>query len=411
VTSDSPSSIIFINRFFYPDHSATSQIMSDLAFYLANRGMRVRVITGRQRYDKPGVRLPPREAIGGVEIHRIATTRFGRRQLTGRALDYLSFYISAMWALLCLARRRDIVVAMTDPPMLSVPAAVLAALCGFKTVNWLQDLYPELATELGISGTKGFAGRGLIAVRNHSLRRAEMNVAIGSDMAKRLNSFGVPSWKTAVIQNWTDDSSIAAIGTAANPLRQRWQLEDKFVVAYSGNLGRAHDIETLLEAAEHLKSRTDIVFLFIGSGHGISNLDFEVRKRGLSQVMFQPYQPRSALSQSLGAGDVHWLSLKAGLDGLILPSKFYGIAAAGRPIIIVSAPDGELAKLVSQFDCGFHVALGQGEDFARAIVLLAANRERRHQMGINARRMLETHFTKAQALERWYALLRAAADA
>lgn len=385
--------------------------MSDLAFYLAGQGERVHIITSRQSYDKPGTRFHAFERARGVKIHRIATTRFGRHWLPGRAIDYLSFYFSAGWKLFRLARRGNVVVAKTDPPMLSVLVAALAPLLGFKTLNWLQDLYPEIAAELGVYGLKGVFGRGLAALRNVSLRRAVMNVAVGENMAQRLHALGLPAEKISVVHNWTDDAAIACTDIAANALRRQWLLDDKFVVAYSGNLGRAHDIDTLLGAAERLRARTDIVFLFIGGGHGLSDLEAEARKRGLTQVVFKPYQPRNLLSQSLGVADVHWLSLKAGLDGLILPSKFYGIAAAGRPIIVIGSPDGELAKLVTQFDSGFQVGLGQSEDLARIIVSLAEDRTRCRQTGLNARRMLEERFTKEQALEHWHTILRSVAGA
>lgn len=403
--------IIFLNRFFHPDHSASSQLLGDLAFCLAERGERVHVIASRQCYDNPDAALAPFDRERGVDIHRVATTRFGRLSLPGRAIDYLSFYLAAGWMLLCLARRGDVVIAKTDPPMLSIIAAALAPLRGFKTVNWLQDMYPEIATELGVSALKGILGRGLVAVRDASLRSAAMNVAIGEDMAQRLRTAGVAPERLRVIANWTDDEAIVPVDDQTNPLRRQWALADKFVVAYSGNLGRAHDVETMLGAAERLRSRDDIAFLFIGGGNELTELETEMRRRGMTNILFKPYQPRSLLAQSLGVADIHWLSLKAGLDGLLLPCKFYGIAAAGRPIIVVGSPDGELAKLVSQYESGFHVGLGRSEEFAHIIASLANDRPRCHQLGMNARRMLEARFTKAQALERWRAVLRNAAGA
>jgi colanic acid biosynthesis glycosyl transferase WcaI len=402
--------LILINRFFYPDHSATGQIASDLAFYLAEQGEDVSVITSRQRYDKPGAKLLPRESVRGVKIYRIKTTRFGRYWLPGRAIDYFSFYFSAGWQLLWLARRGDVSIAMTDPPILSVLTSFLALLFKFKAVNWLQDLYPELGIRLGVPGLAGFWGRRLIAVRNLSLRVAKLNIVIGRDMERKLRYEGLSSEKLCVISNWADDRVIAPEDIGTNALRLDWGLQDKFVVAYSGNLGRAHDVETVLGAAERLSGRSDIVFLFIGGGRGLSRLQGEVHKRKLSNLLFRPYQRRSALSQSLGVADVHWLSLKDGLDGLLLPSKFYGIAAAGRPIIVVGSMEGELAGLVTQYNCGAHVALGQSEDMAIIILRLAENRQECRQLGGNARRMLEDSFTKDRALKNWYAALRSVTD-
>src|SRR5258705_8056875 len=200
--------IVFLNRYCFPDHSATSQILSDLAFHLAENGERVRVIASRQLYDDPAVALPPRDSVRGVEIYRVSTTRFGRHSLAGRMADYLSFYISSAVQLLRVAGRGDVVVAKTDPPMLSLLISFLSPLRGYRAVNWLHDLYPEVAAELGMSGAKGSLGRILIALRNASLRCATMNVAIGDDMARPVRGMGVSGARLSVVLNWTDDESI-----------------------------------------------------------------------------------------------------------------------------------------------------------------------------------------------------------
>src|SRR5712692_8706193 len=163
--------VVFVNRYFYPDHSATSQMVSDLTFHLASRGWTVGVITSRQRYDEPGAALPGRETVRGVEIRRVWSTRFGRSFLPGRAVDYATFYASALLAI--LRERRATVVAMTDPPLLSV----IAALGSRRVVNWIQDLFPDVATRLGFRVPR-FVAR----LREWSLRAARKNVAIGDAM-------------------------------------------------------------------------------------------------------------------------------------------------------------------------------------------------------------------------------------
>ncbi|HYM17513.1 MAG TPA: hypothetical protein VEU06_03015, partial [Micropepsaceae bacterium] len=135
--------VVFLNRYFFPDHSATAQILSDLAFHLADRGEEVEVITSRQLYDDPVATLPRRECVRGVNVHRLSASRFGRHSLLGRGLDYASFYAASAAKLLSVARKGDVVVVKTDPPMLSVLASVLAPLKRYRTVNWLHDVYPE----------------------------------------------------------------------------------------------------------------------------------------------------------------------------------------------------------------------------------------------------------------------------
>jgi glycosyltransferase involved in cell wall biosynthesis len=404
---DRPIQFVFLNRFFFPDHSATSQILSDLAFHLAERGGCIDVIASRQLYGDPNANLAARDSVRGVQIHRVATTRFGRNWLPGRLVDYSSFYVSAAIKLCRIAHCGDVVVLKTDPPMLSVLGAILAPIRGFKAVNWLQDLYPEIAAEFGVLRGAGPAWRVLVGLRNFSLRHAALNVAVGDDMGRTLSALGLPAEKISVIHNWTDDGAIVPVAHASNPLRREWGLEGKFVVAYSGNLGRAHETDTVLGAAELLRNRAEIVFLFVGGGFEMSALATEVRNRKLPNFLFKPYQSRESLSQSLGVGDVHWLSLKAGMNGLVLPSKFYGIAAAGRLVVVIGSPDSELSRLVAQADCGFSIGLGRTDEFARTIEALLTDQTRCRRMGLNARSMLEQHFTKADALERWRTVLRA----
>jgi len=397
--------VIFINRFFHPDHSATSQILSDLAFHLARQGHNVFVITSRLRYDGSSERLPARENLDGVTIRRVWTSWFGRSSLAGRGLDYFTFYVCACLAVLTLVRSHDVVVAMTDPPLIGVPVSWIARLRGARIVNWLQDLFPEVGQALGLGVLAGAPGDALKCLRDRSLRRADRNVVLGSLMAERLAALGVSREQIAIIANWADDEAIQPIEPDDNPLREAWQLYDKFVIGYSGNLGRAHDYETLLKAAERLADRDDIVFLFIGGGHHHQRLKTRVREAGDDRFRFLEYQERAMLAQSLGACDIHWTSLNPALEGLIVPSKLYGIAAAGRPIIHIGHPDGEIGKAITAHRCGVVVKEGDGDALASAIATMADHPSRRAEMGANARAMLESQFTRRQSLGAWSALL------
>lgn len=393
--------IIFLNRYFHPDQSATSQMLSDLAFDLGGRGHDVHVITSRQRYESRE-RLPAEETFGGVRIHRVVTTHFGRDSLPGRVCDYISFYLSARRTVLALARENDIVVAKTDPPLLSVAVAGAARKRKAKLINWLQDLYPEIAQRLGVPLMDGAFGRTLTKTRDRALAQAVANIVPSKSMAANVRAAN----GIHVINNWTDDERIAPIRIDDNPLREAWGLRGKFVVSYSGNLGRAHDFATMLDAAERLRDDPRVVFLVIGGGKLASELERQAAARGLqASFRFLPYQDRGALKFSLGAADVHWLSLKPGTEGFIFPSKLYGIAAAGRPILAIAAKDGEIAALLTRHECGVTIAPGDGAALAREIARLARDPERCAQLGQAARHMLESEFTKAAALEKWRGLL------
>ncbi|MDH7974645.1 glycosyltransferase family 4 protein [Sphingomonas sp. AR_OL41] len=394
--------LLFVNRFYYPDHSATAQILTDLAEALAARGWKVGVIASRLRYDDPMALLPARDVHGDVAIRRVWSSRFGRAGLAGRAVDYLSFYLTAFFAILRTARRGDIIIAKTDPPLLSVVASIAARLRGAVLINWLQDLYPEVAAELGVGAMRGPLGSLLRRWRNASLRRARLNIAIGERMAERIAAEGVPAGQIALMPNWSDETAIRPLARDAVALREEWGFGDAFVVGYSGNLGRAHEFETLLGAAALLAQRDDIIFLMIGGGHESARLTARVAEEGLAaRFQFRPYQPRARLSESLGAADVHWLSLRPEMEGLIVPSKFYGIAAAGRPVIAVTDLDGEIARIVRREDCGVAVAPGDAAGLAAAIAALASDAARVAAMGRAARVALERDYGRSDSFERW----------
>lgn len=397
-----PRKLIFVNRFFYPDHSATSQILSDLAFQLAKTGEEVHVIAGRQLYDDPAANLPGFETINHVLVHRVWASRFGRARLVGRMIDYLFFYAAAVVTVLRLARKADVVVVKTDPPLLSVATGSAARLKGAQTVNWLQDLFPEVAIALGVRFLRGGIGKALTRLRDGSVRRATANVVISQRMAEHLASQETRRGRLYIVANWAEDHVIAPTLPADNSLRAEWRLNNKFVVAYSGNLGRAHEFETILGAAELLQHDPRFVYLFVGGGHLIPEVIARVRQMKLERLFqFRPYQDRLNLSLSLGVPDVHWLSLRAELEGLILPSKFYGIAAAGRPMIAITAEDSEISRLIRSHQCGVAITIGDSEGLADALSRLADDPKRSAEMGRNARRMLDLYFSRERAFSRW----------
>jgi len=398
--------LIFVNRFFAPDHSATSQILSDLAFHLASAGRHVHVVTSSQLYDDAKAALPVSEIISGVHVHRVPSTGFGRNALLGRSIDYISFYRSMWQCLVTLAQQGDIIVAKTDPPLTSIIAMAAARRNGARLVNWLQDIYPETAVELGVPLMRGPLAASLTALRNRSLRQADATVVVGDLMARKVESLGAPAARVHVIPNWCNDDVIRPVAQSENPLRQSWGLAGQFVLGYSGNLGRAHEFQTVLAAAERLRDKPHFIFLMIGGGKRFEELAQAVKRDDLaSSFRFIPYQEQKMLSYSLAAADAHWLSLNPKLEGLIVPSKFYGIAAVGKPIIVIGDKDGEIARLVRQHDCGIVVAPGDAGALVDALRLLSNAPETISEMGRRARGMLNGHFTRQRALQRWSGLL------
>ena len=399
--------LVFINRYFYPDHSATSQILSQLAFDLSRDHWEVHVISSRQLYDDPSARLPRTETVNGVTVHRVWTSKFGRGRLLGRGFDYVSFYFSAAARLISLIGRADVVIIKTDPPMLSVFAVPIARIRHARSVNWLQDVFPEVASALRVPGFRGALARFLAGARDRSLRAADVNVVLSEGMRRRIEERGIPAERAVVIPNWADGSEIWPVAAEFNSLRVEWGFTDRdFVVGYSGNMGRVHEFETVLKAGELLRSEADVRYLFVGAGKQTAWLRNEAKSLGLSEhFQFRNYQPRERLAASLSVPDVHLVTLRRNMEGLIVPSKLYGIMAAGRAAIFVGDPEGEVARVLAEANSGISVQAGDAQGLANAITTLRRNPQRRAIMGENARRTFEAQYSRVRAYEKWQDLL------
>jgi len=397
--------IVFVNRYFHPDQSATSRMLSDLVFRLARRGVSVAVVTSRQLYNDPRANLPANELIQSVAIHRVATATRGRARLSGRALDYASFYVTAGAKLLQILSRGDVVVAKTDPPLVSIPVSMAASYKGAVLVNWLQDLFPEVAAALTPGLIPGWLHKVLLAVRDRSLRQAGMNIVLGDVMCKRLLMRGIDGSRILTIPNWSDAESIVPQPSQNSVTRRALGLAGKFVVGYSGNFGRAHEFETLVGAAQLLRAEPQFAFLMTGTGAKSSSLQEAVRSRGLQNFVFQDYQPPEMLGDSLAASDVHLVSLLPPLEGLIVPSKIYGILAAGRPAVFVGDSQGELANLLREHECGITVPVNDCEGLARQLRALRADHPRLQALGARARQLAVDRFSGEQAAAEWLSFL------
>ncbi len=403
--------IVFVNRYFAPDQSATSRLLTDLTRRLTERGLAVRVITSRQLYDDSGAALPPREIIGGVEVHRVSTATRGRSRLAGRTLDYATFHAAAGMELMQQLSRGDVVVAETDPPLLSIAASHAARWKGAVLVNWLQDVFPEVAVALTPGILPPWLMGRLIAARDRSLKRAAVNVVLSDGMRQRLIRRGIASSRIKVVPNWADTASLAPQPAAGSFTRRRLALTGRFVVGYSGNLGRAHEFDTLLGAARLLREETRFAFLVTGAGARFAALKASAAALGLESFHFQDLQPAALLADNLAAADVHWVSLKPELEGLIVPSKLYGILAAGRPVIFVGDHNGDVARVLREHDCGIAVPVGDSARFAVELRALADAPARVDSMGRRARQLALERYTSERAVADWLELLEEVAPA
>jgi glycosyltransferase involved in cell wall biosynthesis len=392
--------IIILNQFFYPDHSATSQLMTELAESLVERGLQVTAVAGRGRYNG-GERLAPKEEHKGVRIERAWSTSFGKRSALGRVKDYLSFHYGAFMMLLRLPRH-DLVMALTTPPLIGWVALIVGRLRRMRVMMLVQDIYPDIAIALGTLPAGNPATRLIDWVSCRTLKRADRIVVLSECMRERIAAkIGeARAARIDVIHNWADGSNIRPLlKDEANPFAVEHGLNDAFVVLFSGNLGRVNEFSTVLETAKLLRERPDIVFLFVGDGANAEAVEEYSRRHKLTNVRLLPYQPRSQLRFSLGAGQALLVTLADGLAGLSVPSKAYAIMAAGRPILFVGDPRCEIASIVEESGCGEVVASGDSGRLVNIIEVWAADRGKVESMGRAARALFEERFERRRAVE------------
>jgi len=400
------SRVIFVNRFYWPDESATAQILTDLAEALAERGRSVTIVCSRLSYADTETLHPAEETRKGVRIRRLRTSRFGRGSLAGRLMDYVSFYISVVFFLLQKTCASDIVVLKTDPPLLSVPGYFASKLVGFRMVNWCQDLFPEIAIqEFRLAGFSRFLAERIAMLRDLTLRESEAVVVLGEDMQDYLQSRGGVANNAFRINNWSVQTPVGK--DSESKLRAEWGLpEDAFVLGYSGNLGRAHDWQTVLEAAKRLSAEEKLFFLCVGGGAGYEALRIAVDQAQLGKrFRFLPYQPLELLETSLRVPDVHWLTLKASLTPFIFPSKFFGILQAGRAALFVGDAKAEISRLILDNKAGAAVPEGDAASLAACLQRYLHNHGLAREEGDNARRLWERSFRKDLAFSRWEGML------
>lgn len=391
--------VLLLNQFFHPDLAATAQLATDLAEDLVQAGVEVTALAARGAYLGGG-RLAGREVHRGVRIERVRCTSFGKGSVGRRLLDYGTFYGAA--ALRTLAQRRfDVVVAMSTPPLVATVGALLRRLRGTRFVYWLQDVYPELAVEFGVLRARSVAARGFDALSRWTMRSADAVVVLGEAMGERVRAKGVDPARIHVIPNWADGAAVGPVRPEENPFLRAHGLVGKRVALYSGNMGRAHDLETLFGAARRLRHRDDLAFVFVGDG--ARRGEVEAAARELPAIRLLPYQPRERLGESLSAGALHLVTQAPSTVGLIEPSKLYGAMAAGRPVLYVGPPETEAARTVSREGLGAVVPNGDDAGAAAAIEQVLGDAD---ALGARARAAFEARYSRSLRTTQFATLLR-----
>ena len=370
--------IVLLNQFFWPDTVATSQMLTDVARGLAKEhevtaicGSAEAVSTGSEDSSRPDVR-----------ILRIRTAGFGH-SAPARAASYLTYLGGVLWSGGVL-RRPDCFVALTTPPILSAIGLVFARLRGARLVIWEMDVYPDIATGIGYFRKGGIPERLTGAVLDWARKGADGVIALGEDMKARLVARGIPEGKIHVAENWASGHEIVPMAFPEGPL----------TVHYSGNLGLAHEVQTICRVLDRLANDRKFRFIFAGGGPRRPHLEAYCRERSIGNVEFRPYCANAKLGHSLAEGHLGLVTQIPETLGSIVPSKVYGIMAAGRPLLYIGPEGSTPASHISGFDCGWRIEPGNVEGLVGLLHHLEANRHLLHEAGSRGRLAFERYFDR-----------------
>ena len=377
-------SILFINRVYPPEEGATGRVLEHLCRGFVAAGWTVSVLVTAGSGENAGLSIRD-----GVSILRMGGA-FSKKTLLLRALGY-SLMIPAFLLKALSLPRLDVVVTMTDPPMLLVIGPLIRLFKGSRLIHWAQDLYPEVAEELGVFPKGGLVAKALTLLSSLAMKSHDRTVALGRCMRKRLLARGIKDEQIQLIANTGVEQEIAEVPRERNGFRDRLGLGDGFIIEYSGNMGRAHEFETVLEAASKLEQsgESEILFLFVGTGPMELWLKEEVSLRGLQNVRFLPSQPAENLGESLAAADLHLVTMHQGMEGLVVPSKFYGVMVSARPCLFVGPADSEVAQVITELGVGEVICPGDSMRLVSVIHAYRASDSRRLNEGRRARASLQ----------------------
>ncbi|MBX9860477.1 MAG: glycosyltransferase family 4 protein [Sphingomonas sp.] len=373
-----------VSELYYPEEGTASHLLTQTAEGLAV-DFDVHVLCGQPDYFGDGNRAPSREARHDTDIHRVRGTRFRKGGLFARLVNALTFTLTIFIFALRHFRKGDRILAATNPPPVPVLVGLAAKLRGCRSTLLVHDVYPEVLAAAGVMGRTSLIYRVLAALFRTSYAMFDGFVVLGEDMKLIVQQkLGGAERAIAVIPNWADPD-IVPIDRASNPFRAAHGLTGKFIVQFSGNFGRTHDIQLLLDAAKLLADQPEIVFLLVGAGAKSSLVDHDTETK--DNVICLPRQPREVLGQMLTTSDATVISFIDGMLGLSVPSRMYNVMAAGVPIIASAHPASELARELKASESGWVLDRSDARELADLVKSLAAptGLQEAQRRGSNAR--------------------------
>lgn len=394
----SRSRIWIITELYYPELTSTGYFLTRIAEGLA-ADHPISVLCGQPTYAARGIRAPSREVRANVTIVRCPSTTLNKDVLPFRLINLISFTISIFFQALRRLDPGSLVLVVTNPPLLPFVVAAACRIRRCRCVLVVHDVYPEILVSSGLLGENHLLVRLLHRLNRWLFRRLRCLVVLGNDMrsvmVSKLNNL---QREVVIIPNWSDLDEIHPQPRRENTLLRELHLSDQFVVQYSGNMGRTHDLESVIECARRLRAHAGIHFLLIGEGAKRPWLEETIRREALPNATLLPYQPRERLAVSLNACDLAIIPQTSRMYGLSVPSRLYNVLAAGKPILAGTERESELGHTVETEKIGWVIPPENPEGLLQAILAAREGPDQLLEMGRRARQLAEREYSFSRVI-------------
>ena len=396
--------LIFFTQLYHPDITTTAIIMTDLAEDLASYGQKIEIVCAQPTYQIKE-NSPKKEFRNNVSVKRVRTFLFDKNKILGRILNGTSCFFSMLIHVFS-TNKNSLLVFNTNPALLPFLGFIIKKIRNQRYLVFVHDLWPELPANTAMIKKGGFLYKIIDFLMISSFMHASGVIAISNKMKERI-VYKVPEKKNNiyVIHNWADTDRIFPVEKGKIGLLEDLRLSNKKIVLYSGNLGRYQPLEVMIGAANELKDRKDILFLFIGNGGKKLKIANMVKNMKLDNVKFLPFQSLDRLSESLSMADVSLMGIYPENEGVIMPSKLYSLLAVGKPIICVSDPNSEVAHLLYRSGAGIQSSVSDPKELAGKILAMIEDPKKAMEMGQSGREYFLEHFERKIITKQWNIIL------
>lgn len=400
--------VVVLTELFYPEKTSTAYFLTAIAQGLVT-DYPVTVFTGASLYDGQASSLAQNTVVKEVEIHRCRGTTFNKNWLPGRLVNGCTRAISIFFTALWQCHASDVILVVTNPPLLPLMAWLLKTLKGCNFVLLVHDVYPEVLSVTGLAHSQSLVYRLMQEVNRLIYGQASRIITLGRDMQKLVETkLTQPiEGKLICIPNWAETEIIYPIDKQNNSLLQRLNLVDKFVVLYAGNMGRTHDLQILLDAAETLSdTQPQIHFLLIGAGAQKQDVEARVQDQHLPNVTVLSYLPHEQKNVTLNSCDVGIISFLPGMTGVSVPSRMYNQMAAGKPLIAIADNESELAQVIQEEEIGWLVSPQDDDQLVKLLTQIMNDSELCNDMGHKAAQAVLCKYQLKHAVSKYQSLFR-----